>query len=296
MDQDKNKLEQFSIPGKIAFSCDQEGYWKATIETAWSRAEIYLQGAHVTSFQKKGEAPLLFMSSSARVGRAHMLHGGIPLCFPWFANREGEKLSHGFARVSLWELFETTDSGEEVLLRFRLPHGVFAAAGWAPVDAELTVCVGKTLTLALKVHNSTQENFCYEECFHSYFFVGDITKASVHGLCGLTYLDKTEEFATKVEQANEVTFGGEVNSVYLNSSEPLEIHDDAHQRMIRVEKTNARSTVVWNPWKENAKKIIDFNPDDYQKMLCVEAGNVKEAALQLAPGETSEMTMTLSTF
>ncbi len=296
MNPNQNALEHFSIPGKVTLSQDEHHFWKVNVETTVSTAEIYLQGAHVTSFQKKGDAPLLFMSASARIDRAHMLHGGIPLCFPWFGNRHGETLSHGFARISLWDLVETKAVSEDkVLLRFQLPPSVLIAGGWAPVHVELSVIVGETLTLELFVENKTEELFCYEECLHSYFFVGDINKATIHGLHGLTYLDKNEDLVSKLETADELPIVGETNSIYLNSSGTLEIHDGSLKRTIRIQKENSYSTVVWNPWSEKAKSIPDFNPEDYQKMLCVEAGNVGERVVKLLPGEGSKIRLILST-
>ncbi|MBX9742493.1 MAG: D-hexose-6-phosphate mutarotase [Chthoniobacterales bacterium] len=289
-------LKKFSIPNKITLSQDAHGFWRAAVTTPLSTAEIYLQGAHVTAFQKKGEEPLLFMSASHRMDRAHMLHGGIPLCFPWFGNREAELLSHGFARINLWDLVETKELSEnEVSLRFQLPHAVLIAAGWPPLTAELTVIVGGALTLELRVHNTTEEHFLYEECFHSYFLVSDISKATIHGLCGLTYLDKVEDLVAKVESFEALPIKGEINRIYLNSTGSLEIHDAGFQRIIRIEKTNSRSTVVWNPWKEKARTIPDFEANDYQKMLCVESGNIREFGCKLAPGEAATMQARLST-
>ena len=44
-------------------------------------------------------------------------------------------------------------------------------------------------------------------------------------------------------------------------------------RRIRVGKANSRTTIVWNPWIEKAKKMPDFGNEDYHGMLCVEAAN-----------------------
>jgi glucose-6-phosphate 1-epimerase len=36
-----------------------------------------------------------------------------------------------------------------------------------------------------------------------------------------------------------------------------------------------QDTVIWNPWKEGAEAIADFEPKDgYKNMVCVEAGAV----------------------
>ncbi|MBX9578588.1 MAG: D-hexose-6-phosphate mutarotase [Chthoniobacterales bacterium] len=289
--------KQFEIPDRVKLVRDQDGLLKLMATSDYSSAEIYLKGAHVTSFQQEGERPLLFMSPSAKMPRGNMLHGGIPLCFPWFGNREGETLSHGFARNSIWDLVETkVKSDGDVELSFQLPMSVLKEAGWAPVEVLYRVTVGKKLQLELIVNNTTSLPFSYEECFHSYFLVGDINQVTVHGLKGLTYLDKNEDFAAKQELCDELPIVGETNSVYLDSTAPIEIHDHSLQRTIRIEKEHSRSTVVWNPWSKKAKEIADFGPEDYRHMLCVESGNVKEFTLQVAPGETSSVRVQLSSF
>ena len=43
-----------------------------------------------------------------------------------------------------------------------------------------------------------------------------------------------------------------------------------------VVRDNLEDTVVWNPWKEKAAAMGDFEPKDgYKEMLCVEVGSVK---------------------
>jgi D-hexose-6-phosphate mutarotase len=287
--------KKFEIQDGLTLSMDRDGLIKAVVESDHGTAEIYLKGAHVTSFQQKEEKLLLFMSPSAKIPRGNMLHGGIPICFPWFGHREGETLSHGFARNSIWDLVETKkESDGSVSLSLQLPCSVFKQAGWSPVDVQYRVTVGKKLQLELLVHNTTTIPFSYEECFHSYFLVGDIGEVTIHGLKGLSYLDKNEDFAMKKELSDELPILGETNSVYLNSQAPIEIHDSSLCRTIRIEKENSRSTVVWNPWDKKSKEIVDFGLEDYQHMLCVESGNVKEYMITLAPGETSTTKVQLS--
>ena len=63
------------------------------VRTPWSTAEIYLHGAHVTHFQKNGEPPLLFMSAKSHFAPGQPIRGGVPVCFPWFGNRDGEAVA-----------------------------------------------------------------------------------------------------------------------------------------------------------------------------------------------------------
>jgi D-hexose-6-phosphate mutarotase len=80
--------------------------------------------------------------------------------------------------------------------------------------------------------------------------------------------------------------------VYPDAVGTVEIRDERFQRTIRVEKTDSRSTVVWNPWTTQ-KLPDDFDPAEYQRMLCVESGNVKQNRLVLAPGQTAALRVVL---
>ena len=46
------------------------------------------------------------MSPRAVFGAGKAIRGGIPVCFPWFANHPSDatKPAHGFARMRTWEI------------------------------------------------------------------------------------------------------------------------------------------------------------------------------------------------
>ena len=48
------------VLGRVTFLDGQNEMPMLEISTAWSTAEVYLHGAHVTQFKKKNEPPLLF--------------------------------------------------------------------------------------------------------------------------------------------------------------------------------------------------------------------------------------------
>jgi len=75
----------------------------------------------------------------------------------------------------------------------------------------------------------------------------------------------------------------------------IEILDPQFGRVIRIEKEGSASTVVWNPWIEKAQQMPDFGNDEYQRMVCVESGNVASNGIKLAPGATSTLRVKLST-
>ena len=156
------------------------------------------------------------------------------------------------------------------------------------------ITVGQDLSLELIVRNKAKEPLTFENCLHTYFEIGDITAVSVTGLKGASYLDKVANFSQKTETADAIRIASEVDRIYLNTVDAVEIQDPRLARKIRVEKQGSRSTVVWNPWIARAQQMHDFANDEYQRMLCIESGNVASNEITLAPGETSTLKVKLS--
>jgi glucose-6-phosphate 1-epimerase len=280
--------------GRVAFIDGRGELPMIEVSTAWSTAEIYLHGAHVTHFQKKGDAPLLFLSQCSRFGQNEPIRGGIPVIFPWFGPREGMP-QHGFARLKAWELKEVAPAADgSVSVRFYLPEYPEASA-FPPFTVEYVVTVNESLGLELLITNkSKDEAFTFEDCLHTYFEVEDISSVSVTGLKGVTYLDKVANFAEKKEAGDAIKVSSEVDRIYQNTTEKVEIRDEKLRRKITVEKHGSVSTVVWNPWIAKAQQMPDFGNDEYQRMICVESGNVASNSIRLPPNETSRLALKLS--
>src|SRR5258705_288058 len=135
-------------PGRVAFMDGRGDLPMIEVSTAWSTAEIYLHGAHVTHFQRAGGPPLLFLSQCSRFAEDQPIRGGIPVIFPWFGPREGLG-QHGFARVKSWELKEFAPATDgSVSIRFRLPDCPEASA-FPAFSAEYVITVSQALTLQL---------------------------------------------------------------------------------------------------------------------------------------------------
>ena len=254
---------------------------------------MYLHGAHVTQFKKKDEPPLLFMSQCSRFAEGQPIRGGIPLIFPWFGAREGLS-QHGFARTKSWDLKEFAPARDgSVSVRFRLPDCPEAAA-FPPFTADYIVTVNQALTLELIVTNRSKEaDFTFENCLHTYFDVGDATAISVSGLKGASYLDKVAGFMEKTETEEAVRIASEVDRIYLNTTSTVEILDPRLGRKIFVEKQGSVSTVVWNPWTAKARQMSDFGNEEYERMVCVESGNVAANSICLPPGGSSTLSVKL---
>lgn len=277
----------------VTFLTGSGGLPKLEITTAWSTAEIYLHGAHVTYFQKRGEPPLLFLSDQSRFESGVPIRGGIPIIFPWFGKPADKPGQHGFVRNRSWTLKEikTTDDGI-VTTRLILPPDPELRADDITVEYEVAFSDG--LSAEFIVTNKSAQAYAFENCLHTYFAIGDIHSLRVVGLQGVTYLDALDGHQRKTETAEAIRFAGEVDRAYVNTPHRVEIHDTARQRVIRVEKTGSASTVVWNPWIAKAKAMADFGNEEYQRMVCVESGNVAENQITLAPGGIASLKVKLS--
>jgi glucose-6-phosphate 1-epimerase len=54
-------------------------------------------------------------------------------------------------------------------------------------------------------------------------------------------------------------------------------------------KENSFTTVVWNPWVQKAGAMSDFGDAEWRQMICIEASNVSDFAVILAPGQQHRM-------
>jgi D-hexose-6-phosphate mutarotase len=289
------KMSSLEIPGRVEFTQGNGGLVKIGVTTPCSTAEIYLHGAHLAHFQKNGELPLLFMSAKSHFVAGEPIRGGVPICFPWFGNRDGEP-SHGFARTAEWQLVKTKVAPDgAVTLQFALP-GMAGSSNWNLLRTDFNVTISDTLTMELTVANeSCDRTLEIENCLHTYFHVGDITQVSLTGLQGAPF----DDFAAGANGARRpgedsvLHITKETNRVYPDSAGTVEIRDEKFRRTIRVDKFNSQSTVVWNPW--TTQKLPDnFDPAEHHSMVCVESGNVKQNKISLAPGETSALKAVLS--
>ena len=279
----------------VELAAGNGGLSLAKIQTPWSAAEIYPHGAHVAGFRKNDEPPLIFMSHKSHFAPGQPIRGGVPICFPWFGNRDGEP-SHGFARITEWQLVKTSAAPDgAVTLHFALPE-IPGRAAWKNLRVEFVVTVSDKLTMELiAMNDSCEKTLEIENCLHTYFHVGDIGKVSLTGLQGAAFLDNAAggNGERKIQDEAVLRIAKETNRIYLDTTSDVEIHDEKLKRVIRVDKSGSNSTVVWNPWTTQ-KLPDDFDPAEYSQMVCVESGNVKQNKILLAPGKSSTLKVVIS--
>ena len=109
-----------------------------------ARAEVYLYGAHVTSWIPAGGAgeERLFMSRVSAFKPGAPIRGGVPLVFPQFGGG-GPLPLHGIIRIQSWELAALDECDGRATATLRLVDSDATRALWPHAfQTELTVTVG----------------------------------------------------------------------------------------------------------------------------------------------------------
>jgi len=282
--------EKFKVPG-LRFEQGENGLIRAVIETPVASGEVYLQGAHVTAYQPSGSKPVLWVSKQALFEPSKPIRGGVPICFPWFGAHQTDPKApaHGSARAKEWE-FLSAVANEAHSLSIRLGTTIDG------LRVDFYVSFGTTLHMNLQVSlpDSAADRKCFEAALHTYFSVSDIHAVSIQGLESNGYIDKVGGTTPRLASGEAIRFSSELDRVYQDTDATCVLQDPGFHRSIAVEKTNSKSTVVWNPWIAKSARMADFGDDEWQEMLCIETANVGENAIILAPSESHSMTATIS--
>lgn len=249
-----------------------------------ARAEIYLYGAHVTSWIPAGGSEALFLSPKAIFRSGLSIRGGVPIIFPQFGGM-GQLPAHGFARTSTWELTESAPN--HAILRLRESENGLSI--WPhKFVLEYTVQIGGgQLELSLKATNIDSAPFEFTAALHTYLRVSNLRHTTIGGLKGLWFVDRTNPSTGIVREAIQkeewLGFPGEVDRLYFETIHPVQLVHD--KQKINLEQTGFRDMVVWNPGPEKCAASKDMQPDSYLEFACVEAAAV-EKPVRLGSGES----------
>jgi glucose-6-phosphate 1-epimerase len=282
---------RFGIPNIAQVVPGNGGLAKVCITSVAAKGEMYLHGAHVTSWQPRGAEPVLFVSAKSRWESGRAIRGGVPICFPWFADKADDPRApaHGFARTTAWQLESIAQAGDAITVSMFTERNDTTKKWW-PADYHLVhrVTFGSELIMELVAKNTGTTSLRFEEALHAYFRVGHIEKARLQGLNSVHYLDKTDSNRKKTQEG-PITIVSETDRVYLNTKGAIELEDQNLRRRITVAKDNYLTTVICNPWIEKAKAMSDLGDAEWTKMVCIETSNVSDFSVELAPGQQQTM-------
>lgn len=280
----------FGIDGMVQVTAGQGGLPRIQITNPHAQAEIYLAGAYLTHYQPVGQQPVLFLSKNSYFEAGKPLRGGVPICWPWFGLHHAKPQElplHGFARLMEWTLVAVGEKPDgSTLVELRLQSKPETRTQW-PHDFEMyyTVTVGKQLICELTLNNPSNQEITFEEALHTYLRVSDVRQIQIRGLEGAVFVDKTQQMVRKVQPQEPLTITGKVDRVYVSHTAVCEVYDPAWQRTLRISKEHSNTTVVWNPWVENAKTMPDFGDDEWVDMVCIESANALDNPVKLPGGQ-----------
>src|SRR6187402_3414318 len=144
------------------------------------------------------------------------IRGGIPLCFPQFADR-GPLPQHGFVRDRDWApLFAGRTPGGAAQVRMRLADTDDTRAMWPhPFACELTATAqGSALTVELAFTNTGAAPFDVTAALHTYLRVRDVRATAIEGLSGARYRDKRLGEDGLLESAPSLLLAQPLDRVY----------------------------------------------------------------------------------
>jgi glucose-6-phosphate 1-epimerase len=254
-------------------------------------ATVALEGAQVIDWTPRDHKPVLWLSPG-RAGAGKAVRGGVPVCWPWFADHatDANKPAHGFVRTRRWQIVNVEVTEQATRITLSTATEPTDKAMWVH-DARLTLTVtlAETLQLELTTHNVGSQMFSFTQALHTYFAVSDIDNVTVDGFDGQSYADKLDGFARK-QQSGLIEFPGEVDRIYDEHRSAAVIVDRDFQRQIEIQKSGSRSSVVWNPGASKGARLGDLGEKGWRRFVCVETCNAGTDIMTVAPHQHHTLT------
>lgn len=240
-------------------------------------------GGQVLSWQTSDGRERLFLSERAVFDGSRSIRGGIPVCFPQFSGL-GELPKHGLLRTALWSVATTRSAGDYALVTLEIADSEATRALWPhPFRAELTVMLERDrLDLELCITNTGEADFSFTGALHTYLRVTQVEDVALEGLYGHEYRDAVQGDRIIRDTGTELTVEGETDRVYHDIRRPQLLQ--AGNLSLGIQSQGFPDVVVWNPWVERCASLPDMKPDEWRRMLCVEAAIARQPVL-LPAGE-----------
>lgn len=255
------------------------------------RVLVARTGAQVLSWQLRGE-DILWTASAPTYRQNTPVRGGVPVVFPWFGDHstDADKPAHGFARSREWRVHDVAPAS----VTLALSDDSLSRAIWPHAFAlELEVTLTDALCITMRVGNPSPEALHFEQALHTYFAVGDVHTASVHGLERVPVTEHARDPELEWDRAAPLRFRAETDRVFQDTPDQMTLRAPTLRREVALQTREAKSAIVWSPWPAKAARLSQMTGEDWRSFCCVETANCKENAVVLAPGQQHEMTLTL---
>ncbi|MFQ3787957.1 D-hexose-6-phosphate mutarotase [Halomonas sp. A29] len=218
------------------------------------------------------------------------IRGGIPLCWPWFADERGADESpdrsgpmHGPARMANWHLDAVDEHEGGVELHLSPTERLHSQL----IPRTVIQANARRLHVELITEHDGETPIKLSGALHSYLAVTDSFACRLTGLAGARYLDKLAGFAER-EQQGELAVRGGLDRIYHSNAEVL--LDDGTRRL-RIARQGSDSAVVWHP---GGTPPDDTSSTAARRFLCVESANTRLDPVWLVPGAQHLLGTTLT--
>jgi glucose-6-phosphate 1-epimerase len=274
-------------------------------------ATLLLQGAQLIEFTPIDRTNnLLWLSDTAEYIKGKPLRGGIPICWPWFGNLDQNPEAiqhqirepanaHGFVRSLPWQVVSINESCHQVDIVLALTSNEKSKAFWPfEFTLEARFSFSKKLEVKLTTTNTGSKAFAISQALHTYLPTTDITKTYIHNAHKARYIDALDSWKEKT-QRGRIGFSEETDRLYFFTNKPnavpqYQLRVESPKQQLLLKNTQSQSVVIWNPWINKSKQLSQFQPEDYQRMLCIETANVMTDHKVLAPNQKQSLTLELS--
>ncbi len=243
-------------------------YW---IDHPKVKALIAQQGAHLISYRPKGGQELLWLSDNSEFSPSVAIRGGVPICWPRFANLGDSPLpKHGIARTAVWRLNNINTTTNECSLSLKLTPPSIPG-----VELECQFILSQQARIELITHNHSSHPFSYTGALHSYF-ITDVNKLHIRSL-GRQYFDSV---IGKIELVDDdFQLSAETDRIYLKAEDTSLMNFGEQQ--VEIHHKGHDSVVVWNPGCALAKQMADVSSAD--QFICIETA-ITQHPQSVAPG------------
>jgi len=248
-----------------------------------SSAVISLLGGQVLSWVTPDGRERLFLSERAVFDGSVAIRGGIPVCFPQFANL-GELPKHGLLRTRTWAVNSERCGDDYALVTLEIADDAQSRALWPqPFRAEITLMLeADRIDVEFCVENTGGQPFEFTAALHSYLRVTQVEDVALEGLYGHDYRDAANGDRIVRDTGTELRLDAMTDRVYHDVKRPQMLQGG--NLSLAIQSQGFPDVVVWNPWAEACAAMPDMTADGWRHMLCVEAAAVREP-VNLSAGE-----------
>lgn len=230
-------------------------------------------GCQLESFVgEKTGGDVFYMQERPVEGKA--VHGGVPICWPWFGKAPKEGLpKHGLVRYLRWRLIRRLGKTGVVMECVSTPETL---RRWPhPFRLEATVVADseRSVRVSFTEENTGKTAFASAWGFHPYFAVTSAQKIALDG-------------NLHAPQERLVSFKAD--------GRPHRLEDLGGGRIFDVRCSDNEDWLVWNPGDIQTPLCETLGPSEWQKFYCLEPCTLTPR--ELGPGEsrTHELSVVVS--